>query len=118
PTPVVGHFSPDFLELPAALLALVLKKQLKFFPVQDGKGLKAAFVGVRDGLSEGQALVREGYQRVLAARGNDAIFFFRRDLASRLEDKLPKLSRVTYQKSLGTMEQKGGRVIELTRILC
>jgi glycyl-tRNA synthetase beta chain len=120
PTPVVGRFSEDFLALPSALLALVMKKQLKFFPVlaPGAAGLKAAFVAVRDGLSEGEALVREGYQRVLAARGNDAVFFFRRDLSSSLESKLPMLGRVTYQKGLGTMEQKSLRVTELTNWLC
>lgn len=119
PTPVVGRFSEEFLELPAALLALVMKKQLKFFPVyQDKDKLAAAFVGVRDGVSEGQELVREGYQRVLSARGNDAVFFFRRDLAHTLESRLPMLERVTYQKQLGSMAQKAKRVAEIAEMLC
>lgn len=118
PTPVVGSFSADFLQLPDALLSLVLKRQLKFFPVLEGARLKASFVGVRDGLSEGESLVREGYERVLAARGNDALFFFRRDLATRLEDKLPMLERVTYQRGLGSMTAKTRRVEALVRELC
>ena len=118
PTPVVCSFPEEFLKLPAPLLALVLKKQLKFFPVREGRGLKAAFVGVRDGLSQGEALVREGYQRVLAARGDDAVFFFKRDLASPLESKLPGLERVMYQRGLGTVAQRGERLRALTRALC
>ena len=118
PTPVVGSFASEFLQLPDALLSLVMKRQLKFFPVLEGARLKAAFVGVRDGLSEGEALVREGYERVLAARGNDAVFFFKRDLATRLADKLPMLERVTYQRGLGSMAEKSRRVEALTRELC
>lgn len=119
PTPVAGSFDAEFLKLPAPLLSLVLKKQLKFFPVLDASGrLLACFVGVRDGVSEGQELVREGYERVLSARCNDAVFFCGRDSQTSLESKLPMLSRVTYQKALGSMADKAQRVRELTRILC
>ncbi len=119
PAPVSGTFKEEFLALPRALLAMVLKKQLKFFTVsaQDGT-LKPAFVGVRDGISEGQALVREGYQRVLTARLSDAVFFFKRDLRASLESKLPGLESLGYQKDLGSMAQKAQRVRELTAALC
>ncbi|MBI3288857.1 MAG: glycine--tRNA ligase subunit beta, partial [Elusimicrobia bacterium] len=114
PVPVLGKLRDAHLNLPAALLKMVMKKQLKFFPVvgRDG-GLLPFFVGVRDGLSSGNALVREGYQRVLEARFNDAAFFVGRDAASSLESKLPLLERVTYQKALGSMAQKAARVEEL-----
>jgi len=111
PTPVVGRLKPEHMHLPAALLKMVMKKQLKFFPVVDRDGaLLPAFVGVRDGLSSGNALVREGYQRVLEARFNDAAFFFGRDAAATLESRLPALERVTYQKALGSMAKKAGGV--------
>ena len=88
-------------KLPAELLKLVMKKQLKFFPVVTKTGiLHPYFVGVRDGLSSGNDLVREGYQRVLEARFNDAAFFVGRDAATTLESKLALLERVTYQKAL------------------
>lgn len=111
PVAVVGRLRPEHMSLPAALLATTMKKQLKFFPILDPRGgLRPAFVGVRDGLSAGAALVREGYQRVLEARFNDAAFFFARDAATTLESKRPKLERVTYQKALGSMAQKAARV--------
>jgi glycyl-tRNA synthetase beta chain len=114
PTPVVGKLRDEHMHLPAALLKMVMKRQLKFFPVVDGAGrLLPAFVGVRDGLSSGNNLVREGYQRVLEARFNDAAFFFGRDAAATLESRLPPLERVTYQKMLGSMAQKAGRVSAL-----
>ena len=114
PVPVLGKLRDEHMHLPAALLKMVMKKQLKFFPVVTKDGLlHPFFVGVRDGLSSGNELVREGYQRVLEARFNDAAFFVGRDAASRLESKLPQLERVTYQKALGTMAQKAARVEEL-----
>jgi glycyl-tRNA synthetase beta chain len=114
PTPVVGRLRAEHMPLPAALLKMVMKKQLKFFPVVDDAGaLLPAFIGVRDGLSAGNALVREGYQRVLEARFNDAAFFFGRDCAATLESRLPALERVTYQKALGSTAQKAARVESL-----
>ncbi len=111
PTPVVGKLRDEHMHLPAALLKMVMKKQLKFFPVVDGGGkLLPSFIGVRDGLSSGNNLVRAGYQRVLEARFNDAAFFFGRDGAATLESRLPLLDRVTYQKALGSMSQKAARV--------
>jgi len=117
PSPVHGSFSPDFLSLPPQLLALVLKKQLKFFPLYEGSRLQAGFLGVRDGVSEGQQLVREGYERVLVARLSDAVFFFGRDRAAPLASRLPMLGRVTYQKALGSMADKKDRVCKLAAAL-
>ncbi len=119
PVPVVGRFRDQFLRLPAPLLSLVLKKQLKFFPLASQSGaLVSRFIGVRDGVSEGQELVREGYERVLAARCDDAVFFFERDLSATLESRRPLLERVTYQKALGSMEDKTRRVEALCGKLC
>jgi len=114
PVPVLGKLRDAHMVLPAELLKLVMKKQLKFFPVVTKTGiLHPYFVGVRDGLSSGNELVREGYQRVLEARFNDAAFFVGRDSATTLDSKLPLLERVTYQKALGSMSQKAARVEEL-----
>ncbi len=119
PVPVLGKLRDAHMLLPAELLKLVMKKQLKFFPVVTKDGLlHPYFVGVRDGLSSGNELVREGYQRVLEARFNDAAFFVGRDAASTLESKLPLLERVTYQKALGSMAQKAARVEELASWIC
>ena len=119
PVPVLGRLREEHMRLPAELLKLVMKKQLKFFPVVTKDGLlHPYFVGVRDGLSSGNELVREGYQRVLEARFNDAAFFVGRDTASTLESKLPLLERVTYQKALGSMAQKAARVETICAWIC
>ncbi|MEK7388519.1 MAG: glycine--tRNA ligase subunit beta [Elusimicrobiota bacterium] len=114
PVAILGKLRDEHMALPAALLKMVMKKQLKFFPVvaRDG-ALLPFFVGVRDGLSMSNELIREGYQRVLEARFNDAAFFVARDRATSLESKLPLLERVTYQKTLGTMAQKAARVSDM-----
>lgn len=118
PVPILGRFKPEFLTLPHDLLSTVQKKQLKFFPVVNRDGsLFAGFIGVRDGISEGQGLIQEGYERVLAARFSDAHFFHGRDLETRLEAKLPRLGKISFGKGLGTMHDKMERVAALTQAL-
>lgn len=117
PVPVLGHFEQKFLKLPQPLISLVLKKQLKFFPLIRSGRLINAFLGVRDGISEGQNLVREGFERVLVARLNDAVFFFEKDRKRPLESYLEELKRVVYQKDLGTMAEKASRVEKLAKDL-
>lgn len=111
PVAVHGQFDERYLKLPAQLLSVVLKHQLKFFPVLDGKGrLTAHFVGVRDGISEGQKEVQEGFERVLAARLADALFFFEKDLKTTLEDKRARLKDLSFLNQLGNMLEKSERV--------
>ncbi len=119
PVCVVAGYSQDFLKLPHELVHLVMKKQLKFFTVKDQDGaLQPYFVGVRDGVSKGQRNVEEGFRNVLEARFRDAIFFYARDLDIPLADFDTKLAAITFQKKLGTMADKTGRVQKLAAWLC
>jgi glycyl-tRNA synthetase beta chain len=55
-------------------------------------------------------LIREGNERVLAARLADAKFFFDEDRKVRLEDRVKKLAGITFHQKLGTMAQKQERL--------
>ncbi|MBI5243513.1 MAG: glycine--tRNA ligase subunit beta [Elusimicrobia bacterium] len=119
PVPVLGRFEKAHLELPQSLLTTVLKRQLKFFPLlgKDGR-LAAEFIGVRDGLSENQKEVQEGYERVIEARLSDARFFYERDRETSLAQKRPKLALLGFQKGLGSMLDKSERTLWIVRWLC
>lgn len=58
-------------------------------------------------------LIREGNERVLAARLADAKFFFDEDRKVTLEERVVKLAGVTFHQKLGTMGQKQQRVKRL-----
>jgi glycyl-tRNA synthetase beta chain len=116
PVAVLGKFDPRHLALPPEVLVTSMKKHQKFFPVRgtgkDGE-LLPCFIGIRNGVSENQAVVREGYERVLAARLADAAFFHEQDRRTKLEDKAPSLKSVLFQKELGSVWDKTERVIQL-----
>jgi glycyl-tRNA synthetase beta chain len=58
-------------------------------------------------------LIREGNERVLAARLADAKFFFDEDRKVKLRERVTKLAGVTFHQKLGTMEKKQQRVRKL-----
>ena len=115
PNAVLGEFQSDYLSLPRELLVTVLKKQLKFFPVVDSSDcLQPYFVGVRNGLSEKQDVVRRGFERVVAARLADAKFFFQKDSEKPLMEYAKNLPGILFHEKLGTLEDKTQRVKRLT----
>jgi glycyl-tRNA synthetase beta chain len=113
PVAILGNFDPAYLDLPREVLITCLEHHQKFFPVaQDGDGhaLLPHFVGIRNGMSVQQDIVKEGYERVLTARLADARFFFKCDRKTRLAEKVETLKGVTFQKDLGTLFDKKERI--------
>ncbi len=114
PTAIVGQFQESYLALPKEVLVSVLKKHQKFFPIESSKGkLTNSFIGIRNGVSDQQETVRDGYERVLSARLADAHFFFEHDLNVRLEDLAPKLTGIGFHAKLGSLHDKTERVLTL-----
>jgi glycyl-tRNA synthetase beta chain len=118
PTAVLGRFAEKYLKLPREVLIICLKHHLKYFSLLDiGGKLLPYFVGLKDGISEYMDNVREGYQRVLAARLEDAEFFFKQDSKRKLDENVEKLKGVVFQEELGTLYDKTQRVIKLSEII-
>eukprot|EP00238_Polyblepharides_amylifera_P012515 CAMPEP_0196584758 /NCGR_PEP_ID=MMETSP1081-20130531/48359_1 /TAXON_ID=36882 /ORGANISM="Pyramimonas amylifera, Strain CCMP720" /LENGTH=966 /DNA_ID=CAMNT_0041906085 /DNA_START=496 /DNA_END=3396 /DNA_ORIENTATION=- len=114
PNPVLGEFDPDFLSLPREVLVMVMRKHQRYFPVEDPEtgDLLPYFVTVANGPIDA-TLVREGNEAVLRARYEDARFFYKQDLRRDLLDFAPLLEGITFERSLGSMLDKSGRVESL-----
>lgn len=118
PCGVCGRFDEKFLSLPGEVLITSMKEHQKYFPVVDSQGnLLAGFVAVNNTRMEDETLTRQGHERVLRARLEDALFFFKSDQNSALEDFIPALHGSVFQAKLGTMHAKMERVVKLTRML-
>ena len=63
--------------------------------------------------TERLAIVRAGNERVLAARLEDAEFYWEEDQKTPLRAKVPLLDRVVWQEKLGTLGEKARRVERL-----
>ncbi|MBD3805595.1 glycine--tRNA ligase subunit beta [Sulfuricurvum sp.] len=104
PTPLLGKFDENFLELPPEVIITSMKEHQRYFPVfKDGK-LINAFVVVSNALCEDFSKVIEGNERVLRPRLSDALFFYRNDLKKGLSTE--GLEKVVFMNGLGTLAEK------------
>jgi glycyl-tRNA synthetase beta chain len=118
PTPILGGFDSQFLELPSEVLVTVMRHHQKYFSVEDEKGnLAPHFIAVMNTDSDPEGLVRDGNERGLRARFNDARFFWQQDQKRKLEDRLEDLKTVTFQAKLGSYFEKTERVVALVKQL-
>lgn len=116
PTALLGRFDPTFLNLPEPILITAMKKHQRFFAVVDAQGkLLPYFVAVRNGNDRHLDIVRDGNERVLTARFNDAHFFYERDRQQPLEAFVGELNRIVFQEKLGTMADKTARLARIAR---
>ncbi len=110
PTPVLGEFSKDFLELPREIIETTLIEHQKFVPFSVGEKAAPYFVGFRDGPEDRDGTVRRGYERVVRARLTDSVFFFHEDRKLSLAERAQGLKAVIFQEQLGTIWDKVERM--------
>lgn len=116
PVPFAGSFDKRYLEIPEEVLTTSMKKNQKYLAVRNkDKGGKLAnyFVGVSNNLVPDMGVIREGNERVLRARLEDAAFFWEEDRKIPLVSYVDRLKNVTYQEKLGSVYDK----VMLTRKL-
>jgi glycyl-tRNA synthetase beta chain len=119
PSPILGGFDREFLELPEEVLVTVMRDHQKYFAVEDGAGkLLPHFLAVLNTDGDPQGIIRHGHERVLRARFNDARFFWQTDQKHSLRERVQWLKHVTFQKDLGNYYDKTLRVQRLCSWLC
>lgn len=113
PTAFVGDFSASYLEVPPEVLTTSMIEHQRYFPVfQDGK-LLPCFIGVRNGTDFSLDIVKAGNERVIKARLEDALFFWKEDTGKSLEDLVPGLKNVMFHERLGSIMDKVERLQKL-----
>jgi glycyl-tRNA synthetase beta chain len=113
PDVLLGSFEAAYLELPEEVLVTVMRDHQKYFAVEDAGGkLAPHFLTVTNiALDESNVpIIKQGNERVLRARFNDARFFWEFDQRTRLVERVKLLENVTFQKDLGSYAAKSERV--------
>ena len=119
PVAIRGAFHERFLSLPEEVLIAPMKDHQKYFAVRraDGDGLLPYFVAIANMEAPDMLPVRQGNEKVLTARLEDAKFFFEEDTKSPLDGYLDGLKQVIYHKKLGTSFDKVSRIESLADYL-
>ncbi len=117
PTVMRGSFSEEYLELPKEVPVSVMKDHQRYFPIYKGKKLLPYFVFVSNTKEENRDTVVKGNERVLRARLEDAMFYFKKDREIPLRERVKELKKVVFHKELGTLYDKVERVREISLAL-
>jgi glycyl-tRNA synthetase beta chain len=120
PDVLLGNFEPAYLTLPEEVLVTVMRDHQKYFAVEDATGkLAPHFLTVTNIAltEENTPIIRQGNERVLRARFNDARFFWEFDQRVPLRDRVALLENVTFQKDLGSYAKKSERVAVIAQRL-
>lgn len=122
PIPVLCDFDKKYLEIPDIVTTTVMSKHQRYFPLWQSNGklsnhfiTMANFVGTD---KESMDNIKAGNQRVVSARLEDGIFFYKEDTKTSLESKVEALKGMTFQKGLGTLYDKTQRIISLCGEIC
>ena len=114
PTVYVCQFEAEFLAVPQECLILTMKTNQKYFPLFDNAGkLKNQFLSVSNMELADPKKIVEGNERVVRPRLADARFFFETDKKTKLEARIPELTKVVYHNKLGTLGERVSRVSKL-----
>ncbi|MFN5553757.1 MAG: glycine--tRNA ligase subunit beta [Hyphomonadaceae bacterium] len=116
PHVIMGDMDPSFLDLPPEVIRLTLRVNQKYFVVRDPKtgGLAPHFIIVSNvKATDGGKKIALGNARVLAARLNDARYFWDLDRKACLESRVPKLDTLVFHEKLGSVGDKVRRIVAL-----
>ncbi len=118
PVPIIGHFDPRFLALPAEVLITTMQTNQKYFPVKQSNGeLLAYFITFSNIESTRPESIKQGNERVITPRLTDAEFFWKQDRKKTLADRVDSLSTIVFQEKLGTVADKTQRVVKIAEFI-
>jgi glycyl-tRNA synthetase beta chain len=113
-----GSFDPAYLELPEEILVTAMREHQKVLPTRDAAGALAPhFFAVADHVGDPKGHIVRGNEWVLNARFADARFFWDDDGRIPLEERVPRLARLSFQEKLGDTLRKTERVEALAERL-
>ena len=106
-----GSFETAYLDLPEEILVTAMREHQKVLPTRDATGALAAhFFAVADHTGDPKGHIARGNEWVLNARFADARFFWDDDGKLPLEERVPRLARLSFQEKLGDTLRKVERV--------
>lgn len=118
PVAVTCNFDEEFLTIPQEVAVTVMETHQRYFALyaKDGK-LTNKFVTITNYIGNEFENIKAGNLRVIKARLDDAVFFFKEDTKKSLEAYVENLKGMTFQKGMGSVYDKTQRIIKLAQKL-
>lgn len=115
PVAVTCNFDEEFLTIPQEVAVTVMETHQRYFALytKDGK-LTNKFVTITNYIGNEFENIKAGNLRVIKARLDDAVFFFKEDTKKPLCDYVENLKGMTFQKNMGSVYDKTQRIVALS----
>ncbi|MBU1173924.1 MAG: glycine--tRNA ligase subunit beta [Alphaproteobacteria bacterium] len=116
PVVLMGEFDPDFLNLPEEVIIATIRANQKCFCLRDnvtGRLAPNFIITANIEAEDGGAVITAGNAKVIRARLSDALFFYRTDLATKLEARVDKLRESVFHARLGSQYERVARIEKL-----
>ena len=121
PVVIAGRMESRFTdELPPEVIVATVETNQRYFTVfEDAEmtKLKPVFITIANIVSKDPSQIISGNERVVRPRLTDALFFWEQDKKQPLAAYGAKLETATYQKELGSIAARVGRIKALSRAL-
>ena len=114
PVPALCEFDPKYLEIPEEVTVTVMAVHQRYFALRKDGKLINKFITMTNYIGDEFSNIRAGNVRVIKARLDDAVFFFREDTKKPLGDYVESLRGVTFQKGMGSVYDKARRLVALS----
>lgn len=114
PVPVVCDFDAKYLDIPQRVTVTVMASHQRYFALYKNDKLLNKFITIANYLGQDFSNIKAGNERVIVARLDDAIFFFKEDTKKPFETYLEALKGVTFQKGMGSVYDKTQRIVEIS----
>lgn len=117
PVAIVGDFNPEYLILPKEVIITVCKHHQRYFNFIQNDKLIPKFLAFSNNSVKDKEVIKNGYEKVLKARLEDALFFYKEDLKKNLDELYEKLSGIQFHEKLGSIKDKVERNKKIALII-
>ena len=114
PRPVLGNFDEKYLQIPEPVIVTVMASHQRYFPIYKNGKLLNGFITIANYVGDDFSNIKNGNERVIKARLDDAIFFYNEDIKKPLMERVEALAGMTFQKGLGSLKEKVSRIIKIS----
>ena len=117
PKVILCEFDKKFLEIPNEILIITMQNHQKYIPAFDIKQNLTNFFLVVSDSKDPKGFVKQGNERVIEARLNDADFFWKRNKSQNLIKQISELKKINFFKGLGSYFDKTQRIKNLSSLI-
>ncbi|HEA83749.1 MAG TPA: glycine--tRNA ligase subunit beta, partial [Thermodesulfobacterium geofontis] len=117
-SPKIFHLvlSKEAKRIPQSIISGIIKMGARMFPGFKNGEILYVF-GVQNGVNRNTEVIKNGFNRIVSAKIDDAVFFYNKDTEIPLKERIDFLKSITFETHLGSYYNKTMRLLKLTSFM-